>query len=69
MVMFDPTRDATEILVGVSRDLPVEGSKVKVVALTQCNNSFVVWCAFFMQILMFPFPTLFYRTGEIVIQL
>ena len=39
MVMFDPTRDATEILVGVSRDLPVEGSKVKVVALTQCNNS------------------------------
>lgn len=37
--MFDPTRDATEILVGVSCDLPVEGTKVKVVTLTQCNNS------------------------------
>ena len=39
-----PTRDATEILVGASCYLPVQGTKVKVVALTQCNNSQLLWC-------------------------
>lgn len=43
VVMF-PTRDATEILVGASCYLPVQGTKVKVVALTQCNNSQLLWC-------------------------